>query len=386
MSYSNTSIATGVDFEQYIKNLMLNEGIQVSDTPASNDYGADLIADLNGFVFAIQCKYYTDTVGVHAVQEVVASLNYYKADYGVVVTNSTFTQQAKNLAHVNGVLLLDGNFLSQRNTSESFTNALSSLSDSNQDSYQYNATSSLNSDEWTLDDLMIRYRASESSIKRNYMSAGLPYYKVGREYRFNPEEVKKWELEKKVLSGTTPSGFIKTVNNGDSIEMSTPLGYSANIIRCFLPEVQKYMLHEQCLLDRAKELNDEKARDEIEAEVQCLGFGVDGWQLKLSQPKVNTQKFSRQSIPKVTIILNLIVLVLAVIIPYFCCVQAALKFIDNKTAYTVFVSPFTMLQIKWEQGDTLSAITQVIVLIVPGIISFVFLVINLLKKYIEFTD
>ena len=44
-----------------------------------------------------------------AVQEVVASLAYYTRNKGIVVTNSFFTQSAKELAKVNNVELWDRN-------------------------------------------------------------------------------------------------------------------------------------------------------------------------------------------------------------------------------------------------------------------------------------
>ena len=47
--------------------------------------------------------------------------------------------------------------------------------------------------EWYMSDLQIRYGVSNSRILSDFMSNGLPYYKVGREYRFRPEEVIEWE-------------------------------------------------------------------------------------------------------------------------------------------------------------------------------------------------
>jgi restriction system protein len=65
----------------------------------SGDYGADVIA--RGFLFTkivVQCKCYSNPVGVKAIQEAYAAKRYYGASRAAVATNSTFTKQAKRLA------------------------------------------------------------------------------------------------------------------------------------------------------------------------------------------------------------------------------------------------------------------------------------------------
>jgi Restriction endonuclease len=68
--------------------------------------GVDVIARKDGISVAIQCKRYSNPVGNKAVQEVFAGKGYVGADIGVVVSNTTFTPQAKELASNLGVLLL----------------------------------------------------------------------------------------------------------------------------------------------------------------------------------------------------------------------------------------------------------------------------------------
>ena len=179
-------IKDGVSFEYYVQQVFLSDGIQALTTPTTNDYGSDLIVKYNGFTFSIQCKYYTNPVGIKAVQEVMGSLKYYEADYGAVITNSIFTQQAKNLARTNGILLIDSScdFYSFKDYFDSFLNNASDQK-----------TSTKTTTEWTLDDLVIRYGVSKNTVLRNYLSAGLPYTKVGREYRFDSKQVAEWEIE-----------------------------------------------------------------------------------------------------------------------------------------------------------------------------------------------
>lgn len=179
----------GVEFELYIKRLLEAQGCKVSTTPTSNDYGADLFAVYKGKRIAIQCKCYTASVGVAAVQEVVSSLPFYGAEYGMVVTNSTFTQQARNLAEVNKVVLIDKNSISFLSQPGGFGELFGRRSPTVIKNYD--------SEEWDLSDLVVRYGLSKNQILKYIVSQGLPYIKVGREYRFDPAEVEDWERKTK---------------------------------------------------------------------------------------------------------------------------------------------------------------------------------------------
>ena len=80
----------------------------------SNDYGADLVMKKHGKVTVVQAKRYKNTVGNSAVQEIVAAKAYYKADKCMVVTNSYFSKNAKNLAKSNHVELWDRDSLKNK--------------------------------------------------------------------------------------------------------------------------------------------------------------------------------------------------------------------------------------------------------------------------------
>jgi restriction system protein len=67
----------------------------------------DITATKGGVNYAFQCKRYVSPVGVKAVQEVFAGSRKYGADRAVVVTNSTYTPNAKTLANDLGVTLWD---------------------------------------------------------------------------------------------------------------------------------------------------------------------------------------------------------------------------------------------------------------------------------------
>lgn len=101
-------IDNGEQFENYVANNLMNIGFtNVRLTQITGDYGVDILADKEGVLVAFQCKFYSNPVGVQAIQEVVAGKHHYSADIGCVITNSTFTEQAVKLAQSNDVYLYD---------------------------------------------------------------------------------------------------------------------------------------------------------------------------------------------------------------------------------------------------------------------------------------
>lgn len=67
-----------------------------------------MIAYKDNIKYVIQVKFYNNPVGNKAVQEVVGAIGMYKADKGIVVTNSTFTPSAIELAQANNIELVNG--------------------------------------------------------------------------------------------------------------------------------------------------------------------------------------------------------------------------------------------------------------------------------------
>jgi restriction system protein len=100
-------VMQGTDFEKYLGGLFEDMGYKVEFTPATGDYGADLILRKGGKCIAVQAKRYKSTVGVSSVQQVYSAKSYYKANDAWVVTNNTFTKNACSLAKNNGVKLVD---------------------------------------------------------------------------------------------------------------------------------------------------------------------------------------------------------------------------------------------------------------------------------------
>ena len=107
-SFFTNSDMTGHEYEHYVADYLSFRGYHhVKVTKGSGDYGVDVIATKGGIKYAVQCKFYSNPVGIHAVQEAAAGKAYYGCDSSMVVTNNTFTKAAKELAEANGVALLE---------------------------------------------------------------------------------------------------------------------------------------------------------------------------------------------------------------------------------------------------------------------------------------
>jgi restriction system protein len=95
---------SGVQFEERLLVHCQAHGWRVRPTRASGDFGADLVGTRpDGVRVVIQAKRWQGAVGVGAVQEVHAARNYYQASYALLITNSTLTAPARELAARTGV-------------------------------------------------------------------------------------------------------------------------------------------------------------------------------------------------------------------------------------------------------------------------------------------
>lgn len=102
----------GLEFEKFCAGLLEKKGfIDVNITKASGDFGVDILAEKDGVTYAIQCKRYTDPVGVKAVQEAYAGREYYDRMVGAVLTNQYFTAPAVEAAKKLKILLWDRGYL-----------------------------------------------------------------------------------------------------------------------------------------------------------------------------------------------------------------------------------------------------------------------------------
>lgn len=105
----------GFEFEQFCARMLEDEGFEdVTLTRASRDFGADILAVRDGITYAIQCKCYSEPVGVKAIQEIYAGRDFYDRMVGVVMTNSYFTAPAKEAADKLKIIMWDRDYISDR--------------------------------------------------------------------------------------------------------------------------------------------------------------------------------------------------------------------------------------------------------------------------------
>lgn len=102
------SIKTGTEFEKYLVKLFKDMGYETTHTGKAGDQGCDLLAKKHDKIYCIQAKYYTKDLDNTPVQEIIGSLKHYNGDKGVVITNSSFTEGAYELARSNDVILING--------------------------------------------------------------------------------------------------------------------------------------------------------------------------------------------------------------------------------------------------------------------------------------
>jgi restriction system protein len=105
---------SGLDFEKYIAALLKQKGYIKIKLTEKFDYGVDIIAHKDGIRWGIQTKRYSGLCKKSAVEQVIAGLKYYHCTRAMVITNSTFSKQAKVLANANDCILVDRNELQTR--------------------------------------------------------------------------------------------------------------------------------------------------------------------------------------------------------------------------------------------------------------------------------
>lgn len=103
---SLATLPAGLDYEEAVQKALVALGFEANLTTASNDGGVDVIAELDGLRYAIQCKAHGKPVGVKGVQEVVAGRRLHRCDYSAVFSESGFTNAAFELARENQCALL----------------------------------------------------------------------------------------------------------------------------------------------------------------------------------------------------------------------------------------------------------------------------------------
>ena len=98
---------TGLEFERYVAKLLKIRGYNNIRLTEEYDYGIDIIAIKDGATWGIQVKRYSGLVKANAVRQVVTALKKYNCDRAMVISNSTYSEVAKDLARSNECVLID---------------------------------------------------------------------------------------------------------------------------------------------------------------------------------------------------------------------------------------------------------------------------------------
>ncbi len=100
-------LMSGVDFERRMALHFKMNGYKVQTTPATKDYGADLVLVKDEVGTVAQLKRYSSKLDQDAVRQAVAAKAKYGAVRAMVITNNYFYPAAIELARVNQVELWD---------------------------------------------------------------------------------------------------------------------------------------------------------------------------------------------------------------------------------------------------------------------------------------
>ena len=111
---SDVDFMNGAEFENLICRLFQKMGFIAQVTKHSGDQGIDVIAEKGSMKIGIQAKCYSSTVGNSAIQEAVAGRAFYGCNRVMVITNSTFTKAAEELASANNVVLWGRDMLKEK--------------------------------------------------------------------------------------------------------------------------------------------------------------------------------------------------------------------------------------------------------------------------------
>ena len=114
----NKSISNldGHEFEDLIERLIIKMGFITQERKKSADGGIDILAineqPLYKGKYIIQCKRYSKPVGVSKVRDLYGVVTSERANKGILITNSSFTNATKDFAKEKPIELIDGKELS----------------------------------------------------------------------------------------------------------------------------------------------------------------------------------------------------------------------------------------------------------------------------------
>jgi hypothetical protein len=105
----------GYEFEDYVSGLLKKMGFIAEQTTYSNDGGIDIVAFYDRPIFygkyIIQCKNWQGTVGAPEIRDLYGVVTDQRANKGIIITPSDFTEQAYEFAKGKNIELINGTVL-----------------------------------------------------------------------------------------------------------------------------------------------------------------------------------------------------------------------------------------------------------------------------------
>ena len=119
------------EFEQLTAQALRGSGFSVSENPGEEveaDGGVDLVAARNGYRYVVQCKRWSNEVGVNVVREIYGVMSA-RGDHGCMVASSgRFTKSAWSWAKGKPITLIHGTALARMLDGETLKSVVSAPS------------------------------------------------------------------------------------------------------------------------------------------------------------------------------------------------------------------------------------------------------------------
>ena len=110
---TTVDVMPGLTFEKLVGSLLKQQGYEVGNMRASSDYGVDMIINKGKERIAVQVKRSKNKIARKAISDAVAGMKYYNCTKAMVVTNSEFTEDAREFARGTECILIDRTILQQ---------------------------------------------------------------------------------------------------------------------------------------------------------------------------------------------------------------------------------------------------------------------------------
>lgn len=101
------------EFEIFAKEFFIKKGYFSWNTQRSHDFGADVIVEKNNQRTVIQVKHYKKNLDGYSIYQAKKARDHYKAEKGILFTNSDLTANAYKEANTENIIIINGHDISK---------------------------------------------------------------------------------------------------------------------------------------------------------------------------------------------------------------------------------------------------------------------------------